>query len=566
MLGVSTMNVSLLKFIPLLRYGDNAWTELMTQVRQGRIENVALLEAMEALLTEMRSHFKSKLEDILPISEPIERKPGGHDSDAQDIPPDGSENDTEYLKQGHPELDAHTQDTSELKNAKKTTPPLLPPKKRKGHGKHGFTDFKGAEFISVPPNFPENGDQKAYGYPSAYKVVVTGSIQFKAKIYVLPRQRRDDGELQTTRLPESVGPLYGRFDAEAAASLVLSHYKLGATLYGTQALFKAFGLPLVASNLWDAIEQSADVVRYVHKAMKEEVANATVLHIDSTTKKVMTLKKDIEKQQEEAAASGKDPSQIRHGIRTTSLLGWKPEGYRISLFVTGQEHAGEILDKTLEARTVAEKVLVACDASSQNTDTKFRASMEICLCNAHAFRKFKECEKNYPDLAPKALALYRVVFENERHCKESGLSGAERLTYHQKHSQEAMQRLRDFLESVLGQQQVLPKSEFGKAANYFVKHFQDLTAFLRLENAPLHNNDNEIEIKVSVKHRKNSLFYATELGAKIGDIWMSLIQTAILNGKNPLEWIVKMLRNPDDVRSNPRQWLPWAQQELEATT
>jgi len=44
-------------------------------------------------------------------------------------------------------------------------------------------------------------------------------------------------------------------------------------------------------------------------------------------------------------------------------------------------------------------------------------------------------------------------------------------------------------------------------------------------------------------HRKNSLFYKTETGARTGDAFMSLIHTADLNHAQPSDFLVALQRN-----------------------
>ena len=57
--------------------------------------------------------------------------------------------------------------------------------------------------------------------------------------------------------------------------------------------------------------------------------------------------------------------------------------------------------------------------------------------------------------------------------------------------------------------------------------------------------------------RKNSLFFKTEHGAAIGDILASLIQTCLLNGINPWNYLVRIIWNKSDARRNPHLYLPW---------
>ena len=59
-------------------------------------------------------------------------------------------------------------------------------------------------------------------------------------------------------------------------------------------------------------------------------------------------------------------------------------------------------------------------------------------------------------------------------------------------------------------------------------------------------------------HRKNSLFYRTVTGARTGDTFISLIHTAELNGVEPFEYLIELLKHPDEVRRDPGQWMPWS--------
>ncbi|MBK7583148.1 MAG: transposase domain-containing protein [Myxococcales bacterium] len=58
-------------------------------------------------------------------------------------------------------------------------------------------------------------------------------------------------------------------------------------------------------------------------------------------------------------------------------------------------------------------------------------------------------------------------------------------------------------------------------------------------------------------HRKNSLFYRTERGAHVGDVFMSLIHTAELCGANPFDYLRALMAHPKEVAADPAEWLPW---------
>jgi transposase len=65
-------------------------------------------------------------------------------------------------------------------------------------------------------------------------------------------------------------------------------------------------------------------------------------------------------------------------------------------------------------------------------------------------------------------------------------------------------------------------------------------------------------LKRAILHRKNSLFYKTEEGARVGDIYMSLIHTAEMNDVNPFDYLQAVQRNHVLAEGNPVEWMPWS--------
>ena len=62
---------------------------------------------------------------------------------------------------------------------------------------------------------------------------------------------------------------------------------------------------------------------------------------------------------------------------------------------------------------------------------------------------------------------------------------------------------------------------------------------------------------MAILHRKNSLSYKTLHGAKVGDIFMSVIHTCELNAVNPFDYLTVLQQHADQVRTDPTRWLPW---------
>ena len=57
--------------------------------------------------------------------------------------------------------------------------------------------------------------------------------------------------------------------------------------------------------------------------------------------------------------------------------------------------------------------------------------------------------------------------------------------------------------------------------------------------------------------RKNALFYKTQNGAGVGDLFMSLTYTCQLNQANPFDYLTQLQRHADRVAAYPPLWMPW---------
>ena len=81
--------------------------------------------------------------------------------------------------------------------------------------------------------------------------------------------------------------------------------------------------------------------------------------------------------------------------------------------------------------------------------------------------------------------------------------------------------------------------------------------FLRQAGAPLDNNVCERALKKAILHRKNALFYKTQNGARVGDLFMSLIYTCQLNEVNPFDYLTQLQEHDEELAANPERWMPW---------
>jgi hypothetical protein len=196
-----------------------------------------------------------------------------------------------------------------------------------------------------------------------------------------------------------------------------------------------------------------------------------------------------------------------------------------------------------------------CDGLSTNTAGDFETV--LAGCNSHACRKYVDVARSFPEEVRFVLETLRDVYKNDAVARQRAMSPEERLAFHQAESGPLMNGLEKWMKEQYDERKVEPNSSLGEAISYMQKHWPKLTLFLRVPGAPLDNNICERVLKKVILHRKNALFYKTLKGARVGDVFMSLIHTAELNRIPSFEYLVALLRYADEVAKSPADWMPW---------
>lgn len=426
-----------------------------------------------------------------------------------------------------------------------------------GHGRYSAAAYTGADTVTVPHPLLQGGQacpgcQKGRVYamsePSV-RVRVVGVAPLGATVYECDRLRCNlCGEVYTAPAPEGVGT--EKYDATAANMIGLLKYGTGLPFNRIEKLQAGMRIPLAASTQWELVEASAQTFAPVHEALIFTAAQGSVVFNDDTTMKVLQLTRE-----QRAAALAHDADQERTGVFTSGIVA-TAAGQKIALFFTGVRHAGENLAEVLKRR--ADELpppIQMSDALACNTPGDFetvRAS-----CNSHARRNFVEVAERFPDEVRFVLETLRDVYQTDALARRDNLDPEQRLRLHQSQSAARMQALHEWMQAQFDQRKVEPNSSLGAAITYMQKHWDRLTLFLRVPNAPLDSNIVERALKKAILNRRNALFYKTLNGAHVGDVFMSLIHTAELNGVAPFDYLVALQRHADQILDNPSEWLPW---------
>jgi hypothetical protein len=428
---------------------------------------------------------------------------------------------------------------------------------RPGHGRLGAAAYPGADRVEVAHPSLHTGDRcpgcitgKVYPLADPAALVrITGMAPLGATVYACDRLRCNlCGEIFTAPAPAGVGE--AKYDETATSMVALLKYGCGLPFHRIEILQRGLGIPLPAATQWELVRDGAHRVGPAWDELIRQAAQGAVVYNDDTTMKVLALTAE-----QRRAAAADEETDARTGVFTSGIVATR-DAHHIALFFTGRQHAGENLADVLAQRAVAlPPPIQMCDALATNTAGDFDTLLANCL--AHSRRRFVDVVDSFPVEVRYVLETLREVYRHDARARERALSPDERLQFHRTESGPLMAGLESWLRQQLDEHRVEPNSGLGDAITYMLKHWSELTLFLRVPGAPLDNNLCERALKKAILHRKNALFYKTLNGARVGDVFMSLIHTAELNGVAPFKYLVALQQHHEDVARNPSAWMPW---------
>lgn len=463
----------------------------------------------------------------------------------------------------------------------------------KGHGRNGAEAYSGAEQIRVsheslragdPCPKCEEGTVYEWKHPGVL-VRLVGQPPIGAKIYYLQKLRCGlCGELFTAAPPAGVGER--KRDATVGSMIALLKYGAGTPFHRAEKFQASLGIPLPASTQWEIVRDQAERLAAAWDELLAQAADGDVVYNDDTTVKILEALGARGAQaamaeeavdaplgtagdaRAEAAAlptadAARDLAQQskpeRTGTFTSGIVATR-DGRRIALFFSGHQHAGENLKDVLSRRAAERGAPIQMsDALTRNLPGELQTIVANCL--AHARRRFVDVVDRFPEECRHVLESLAVVYKNDASARAQQLSPQARLEFHQAESGPVMEELQAWLVQRFDQRLVEPNSALGGAMRYLLKHWAKLTLFLRVAGAPLDNNLCERALKRAILHRKNALFYKTFRGARVGDLFMSLIHTCELCGANPFDYLTALERHARELSAAPQAWMPWNYRE-----
>ena len=152
----------------------------------------------------------------------------------------------------------------------------------------------------------------------------------------------------------------------------------------------------------------------------------------------------------------------------------------------------------------------------------------------------------------KIRELYIIEAEIRGHPAEH------RRQIRQQRSRAIVEALHNWLQAQVGR--VPASSDLAKAIRYAIRHWSGLVVFLDDGRVEMDTNVVERAIRPHTLTRKNAFFAGSDGGARHWALAMTLIQTAKLNGVDPMTWLTDVLERLVSGRTKAHELdtlLPW---------
>src|SRR5262249_1267673 len=233
-----------------------------------------------------------------------------------------------------------------------------------GHGRHAAKAYRGAHKVHVAHSSLKAGDlcpecQRGKVYPQREPGVLVrliGRAPIGATVYELDKLRCNlCGEVFTAQTPAGAGN--EKYDVTVGSMIAILRYGSGFPMHRLERLEDSLGIPLPASIQWEIVCAMAVRIEPAFDELIRQAAQGDVLHNDDTSMPVLSLRREIDGEADDAE---------RTGIFTSGIVSTR-DGCKIALFFTSRQHAGENLRDVLSERAAALKPPIQmCDALARN--------------------------------------------------------------------------------------------------------------------------------------------------------------------------------------------------------
>jgi transposase len=432
----------------------------------------------------------------------------------------------------------------------------------RGHGRHGADASRGAGRRDVPHPSRAAGDagpacgqgtvsEKAPGV----SVRITGPPPRAAKVSGLQKRRCPlGGQVFTAAAPAEAGDQ--KDEATAASRIALVTDGRGRPFPRLDGRPGQREVPRPASTPGDIVPAVAANVAPAFAALIRPAAQGDVRPHEETTVTSLELRGQRRRPGAPAdAAREAGAADDRSGLDPSGVVAWR-DGHRGALFFSGRRHAGANRAPVLEHHAAALPPPIPRGEALSRT---LPGALQTILANcwAQARRQFVDGDDRFPAPCRPLLESRAVVDHNDARAREHAPAPEARLRFHHEKSETTMSRRPDWRTRPLSAKGTEPNSALGRAPGDRLRPWEKRTLFLRQAGAPRDNTRCERALKKALRHRTKALFSKARNGARVGDLFMSLIDPGALNQANPFDSLTPRQPHRDERAANPDLWMPW---------
>jgi transposase len=330
------------------------------------------------------------------------------------------------------------------------------------------------------------------------------------RVYIRPRYVKQERFALAPLPPQPIEQ--GMVGPGLLAQILVSKYEYHQPLYRQEKMFRQqFGVELSRKTMGCWVEQAAELLKPVYRAIREDLLRGNYLQADETP--IRYLDPDVKGKSQQGYL------WVYSRPKSDVLFEW-----RIS---RSREGPQEFL-KNFRGK------LQTDGYSAYESLAKERTDLTLIGCWAHVRRGFHEA------LAETKLAAWFVrqiglLYAVEQKLREQKAGPALRQAMRAWQSQPVLTRLHRAMELV--RRKTLPQGLLGQAIDYALKRWDALTRFIADVTLEIDNNLIENAIRPSALGKKNWLFVGHPEAGERSAVIYALLGSCRRHGINPFDYL-----------------------------
>jgi transposase len=313
---------------------------------------------------------------------------------------------------------------------------------------------------------------------------------------------------------------------ETVASIVVNKFLFSMPLYRQTMIFALAGLALARSSMSKWLKRFFQYLVLLWEMMLLDLRESDYLHVDETRLRLLSKKVGRYGNIWHFGNDGCSPKRL--------------------MFVYSDKRSAEVLQEILGNDYSG--YLQSDDHSSYNTYKSKNGSVKPVRCLAHIRRHFEKVVALLPKpdgttYAERIFAIINRIYELDGEIRETtddGTSPDEILALREKLVLRQYFKLKRMLRTSA---QYFPNSlHVGKGIAYGLRNVGLLKPYFEDSRIRLDNNLAENAIRPVAVGRKNWLFCARSVGARMTVVFLSVLWTALAFGLDPYEYLVHLAR------------------------